>query len=165
MAQMEAAQNDLNIIILDACRDNPYARSFRTLSRGLAQMNAPTSTLIAYATAPGKTASDGAGANGLYTSELLAAMRTPGLAIEDVFKQVRIKVREKSGGQQVPWEASSLTGGKIEVSVRRAAVQPSSANARVRTDTAADEQHSQAMLANTIIASTARPVAVHWPSG
>src|SRR5205085_5469826 len=110
MAQMEAAQNDLNIIILDACRDNPYARSFRTLSRGLAQMNAPTSTLIAYATAPGKTASDGAGANGLYTSELLAAMRTPGLAIEDVFKQVRIKVRDKSGGQQVPWEASSLTG-------------------------------------------------------
>jgi formylglycine-generating enzyme required for sulfatase activity len=110
MAQMEAAQNSLNIIILDACRDNPFARSFRSASRGLAQMQAPTGTLIAYATAPGRTASDGPGANGLFTSELLAAMRTPGLAIEDVFKQVRIKVREKSNGQQVPWEASSLVG-------------------------------------------------------
>jgi formylglycine-generating enzyme required for sulfatase activity len=110
MAQMDAAQNALNIVILDACRDNPFARSFRSVSRGLAQMDAPTGTLIAYATAPGKTAGDGAGSNGLYTAELLAALRTPGLAIEDVFKQVRIKVREKSAGQQVPWEASSLVG-------------------------------------------------------
>ncbi|HYX42250.1 MAG TPA: caspase family protein, partial [Pyrinomonadaceae bacterium] len=109
MAEMEAAENNLNIIILDACRDNPYARSFRSASRGLAQIIAPTSTLIAYATAPGRTASDGLGANGLYTSELLTALRTPGLPIEDVFKQVRIRVREKSGGQQVPWESSSLT--------------------------------------------------------
>jgi formylglycine-generating enzyme required for sulfatase activity len=110
MAQMDAAQNGLNILILDACRDNPFARSFRSASRGLALMSAPTGILIAYATAPGMTARDGAGANGLYTEELLAAMRTPGLAIEDVFKQVRIRVRERSGGQQVPWESSSLVG-------------------------------------------------------
>jgi formylglycine-generating enzyme required for sulfatase activity len=110
MAQMEAAGNDLNIVILDACRDNPYAHSFRSMTRGLALMAAPTSSLIAYSTAPGKTASDGAGGNGLFTAELLAAMRTPGLAIEDVFKQVRVKVLEKSSGNQVPWEASSLTG-------------------------------------------------------
>jgi formylglycine-generating enzyme required for sulfatase activity len=110
MAEMEAAENNLNIVILDACRDNPYAHTFRSAARGLAQIIAPTSTLIAYATAPGRTASDGLGANGLYTAELLAAMRTPGLPIEDVFKQVRIRVREKSGGQQVPWESSSLTG-------------------------------------------------------
>ncbi|HYH86531.1 MAG TPA: SUMF1/EgtB/PvdO family nonheme iron enzyme [Pyrinomonadaceae bacterium] len=110
MAQMDAARNSLNILILDACRDNPFARSFRSASRGLAMMSAPTGILIAYATAPGRTAGDGAGANGLYTEELLAAMRTPGLPIEDVFKQVRVKVRERSKGQQVPWESSSLVG-------------------------------------------------------
>jgi formylglycine-generating enzyme required for sulfatase activity len=109
IAEMEAAENNLNIIILDACRDNPFAHAFRSATRGLAQINAPTSTLIAYATAPGRTAGDGAGANGLYTAELLAALRTPGLPIEDVFKQVRIRVLEKSSGQQVPWESSSLT--------------------------------------------------------
>lgn len=109
IAEMEAAENNLNIIILDACRDNPFAHAFRSATRGLAQLNAPTSTLIAYATAPGRTAGDGTGANGLYTAELLAAMRTPGLPIEDVFKQVRIRVLERSGGQQVPWESSSLT--------------------------------------------------------
>lgn len=110
MAQMDAARNSLNILILDACRDNPFARSFRSASRGLAMMSAPTGILIAYSTAPGRTAGDGAGDNGLYTEELLTAMRTPGLPIEDVFKQVRIKVRERSKGQQVPWESSSLVG-------------------------------------------------------
>jgi formylglycine-generating enzyme required for sulfatase activity len=110
IAKMYAAQNSMNIVILDACRDNPFARSFRSMSRGLALMNAPTGILIAYATAPGSTAGDGAGANGLYTEELLTAMRTPGLPIENVFKQVRIKVRERSNGKQVPWESSSLVG-------------------------------------------------------
>lgn len=110
MAQMDAARNSLNILILDACRDNPFARSFRSASRGLAMINAPTGSLIAYSTAPGKTAGDGTGMNGLYTEELLTAMRTPGLPIEDVFKQVRIKVRDRSKGQQVPWESSSLVG-------------------------------------------------------
>lgn len=108
------AGNRLNIVILDACRDNPFARGFRrsrsAAGDGLRQVEAPTGTLIAYATAPGKTASDGTGSNGLYTQELLSAMRVPGLTIEQVFKRVRIEVEAKSNGSQVPWENSSLKG-------------------------------------------------------
>ncbi|MCF8177587.1 MAG: caspase family protein, partial [Sulfuritalea sp.] len=92
------------------CRNNPFERRFRGGGRGLAQINAPAGTLIAYATAPGKVAADGEGRNGLYTSELLAAMDVPGIKIEDVFKRVRANVVSKSGEAQTPWESSSLTG-------------------------------------------------------
>ncbi len=74
LAEMDVAKNRMNIVILDACRDNPFARSFRTATQGLAYMDAPTGTMIAYATAPGKTASDGTGDNGLYTSKLVQAL-------------------------------------------------------------------------------------------
>ena len=107
---MDDAQNGLNIVILDACRNNPFSRSFRSASEGLAQVDAPTGTLIAYATAPGRVAADGVGANGLYTSELLKAMRVPGLTATDMFMQVRAEVMKRTGNKQVPWEASSLVG-------------------------------------------------------
>lgn len=110
LAQMESARNRLNIVIMDACRNNPFARSFRSASRGLAVMDAPSGTLIAYATAPGSVASDGNDRNGLYTQELLKFMQTPGVSIEELFKQVRISVRKLTDGKQTPWEASSLTG-------------------------------------------------------
>jgi len=110
LAQMEEAEESLNIIILDACRNNPFARSFRSASRGLAAINAPSGSLIAYATAPGSVASDGEASNGLYTQELLRYMRTPGIGVEEIFKQVRISVRDKTRGKQTPWESSSLTG-------------------------------------------------------
>ncbi len=108
--EMESANNGLNIVILDACRDNPYARSFRSMSRGLAQTRAPQGVFIAYATEPGSVAADGEGEHGLYTQELLAAMQQPGLKIEEVFKDVRRAVMKKSQNQQTPWESSSLTG-------------------------------------------------------
>lgn len=111
LRMMELYENPMNIIILDACRNNPYARSFRSLGRGLAQPeSAPIGTIIAFATAPGKTASDGDGENGLYTQELIRAMRIPGLTIERLFKQVRINVLRESNRTQSPWENSSLTG-------------------------------------------------------
>ena len=110
LAKLGSAANRLNIVILDACRNNPYARSFGSSASGLAFMDAPTGTLIAYAAAPGRLAMDGEGVNGLYTGELLNALPLPGLKIEDVFKRVRVAVQEKSGTQQVPWESSSLTG-------------------------------------------------------
>ena len=102
----------LSMVILDACRNNPYERRFRSIGGGggLAQIDAPTGSLLAYATAPGKVAADGSGPNGLYTAELLKAMDVPGLKIEDVFKQVRINVLKASNNQQTPWESSSLTG-------------------------------------------------------
>ena len=76
----------------------------------MASIDAPSGTLLAYATAPGSVASDGEGANGLYTQELLKNMRTPGASIEQVFKRVRISVQDKTQGKQVPWESSSLVG-------------------------------------------------------
>ena len=108
--RLDEAKNSINIVILDACRDNPFARSFRSASRGLAQVDAPTGTLIAYATAPGRTAADGDGANGLYTEEMLRVLRTPGLKVEDVLKRVRAGVVQRTNGVQTPWDASSLIG-------------------------------------------------------
>lgn len=110
LGKMEDAENGLNIVILDACRDNPFARSFRSGEKGLAKMDAPVGSLLAYATAPGAVAGDGAGRNGLYTSQLLRHLSEPGLKIEALFKQVRRDVMDKSGNAQVPWESSSLTG-------------------------------------------------------
>jgi tol-pal system protein YbgF len=110
LSQMYEAENGLNIIILDACRDNPYARSFRSSEKGLAKMDAPTGSILAYATAPGSVAADGTGRNGLYTSKLLKYMMEPNLPIERVFKRVRIDVVKASGNRQTPWESSSLMG-------------------------------------------------------
>jgi len=110
LAKMKTANNGMNLVILDACRNNPFARSFRSASKGLATLNAPSGTFIAYATSPGSVASDGKGDNGLYTGELIKHMKTPGLKVEEVFKRVRANVQKKSKNKQVPWDASSLTG-------------------------------------------------------
>jgi len=105
-----------NIVILDACRNNPFiqTRALRAGSlqsaNGLAQVEAPTDSLIAFSTSPNKFASDGAGRNGLYTQHLLNFLDTPNMRIEDIFKRVRIGVVEDSAGEQVPWESTSLTG-------------------------------------------------------
>jgi len=108
LEKMDSARNRSNFVILDACRNNPFARAFRLTSQGLAPMDAPAGTLIAFATAPGSVAGDGAGRNGLYTQHLLDQMAVPGLKVEDVFKRVRAAVRSASSGQQVPWENTSL---------------------------------------------------------
>ena len=110
LGKMEDARNDLNIIILDACRNNPFSRGFRSAEQGLAKMDAPTGSLISYATAPGSVASDGAGRNGLFTQHLLRNMATPGLPITEVFMRVRQSVVTETKRKQVPWEASSLIG-------------------------------------------------------
>lgn len=110
LGAMEDADNGVDIIILDACRDNPYARSLRSSQRGLAVTQAITGSLIAYATAPGSVAADGSGRNGVYTSHLLQNMRILGLPIEQVFKNVRIGVMKETANKQTPWESSSLTG-------------------------------------------------------
>ncbi|TAF30234.1 MAG: caspase family protein, partial [Cytophagales bacterium] len=112
LAKMEGAGSRINIIIMDACRDNPFERSWSRSSKGngLATMDAPVGSIVCYSTSPGKTASDGGGNNGLYTEELLKHLNTPGLALEEVFKRVRIGVISKSNREQTPWETSSLTG-------------------------------------------------------
>ena len=110
LAEMGDARAAANIVILDACRNNPFERKMRGGSRGLAAIDAAAGTLIAYATAPGSTASDGTGKNGLYTEELAKALKQPNLKAEEVFKRVRIGVMQRSQGAQTPWESSSLTG-------------------------------------------------------
>jgi uncharacterized caspase-like protein len=110
LGKMEDAGNELNIVILDACRNNPFTRSFRSADQGLARMDAPTGSLVAYATAPNSVASDGRGQNGLYTKYLLENINTPGVPIEEVFKRVRIGVMNETGKKQVPWESSSIAG-------------------------------------------------------
>ena len=102
--------SDVNVVILDACRNNPFERRFRSIGGGLAQMDAPKGSLIAYATSPGKTAADGDGRNGLFTQELLKQMQVPGLTIEQIFKYVRREVMRATQSTQVPWESSSMTG-------------------------------------------------------
>jgi len=109
--EFENSGNDMNIIVLDACRDNPFAAKYRSARNGLAGIAVPPiGTFIAYATSPGSVASDGEGTNGLYTQELIKALRYPNLRIEDVFKIVRSNVRRLSQGMQVPWENSSIEG-------------------------------------------------------
>ncbi len=110
LRKMHAAGNPLNIVILDACRDNPFARSFRSTSRGLTRMDVPGGAFVAYATAPGQVAADGSGSNGIYTKHLLTNISKPGLSIEQVFKKVRIQVMGETADKQVPWDVSSLTG-------------------------------------------------------
>ena len=107
--KMDSARTVVNLVLLDACRNNPFARSFKASQTGLAQMDAPAGTLIAFATAPGSVAQDGdTGVNGLYTGALLRHVATPGLEVEQMFKRVRVEVAGSSRNRQVPWESSSL---------------------------------------------------------
>lgn len=121
--RMGRADKKLNIVILDACRDNPFTEKALELSRslsrstgqtpikvgiGLAQSFAPPRTFLAYATAPGQVASDGAGKDSPYSGALIQALTVPGLKLEDVFKRVRISVAESTHSAQIPWDNSSV---------------------------------------------------------
>jgi uncharacterized caspase-like protein len=105
---MEVSNNQVNIIILDACRNNPFTSFSRSGDKGMLRVEAPLGSIVAYSTAPGMTASDGTGRNGLYTSKLMKYLDVPGLKIEEVFKQVRIEVSRESNNSQIPWESNSL---------------------------------------------------------
>jgi hypothetical protein len=110
LKSMAAAQNEMNIVILDACRNNPLPKT-RGMDRGLARIDAPSGTFIAFSAGPGQTAQDGAaGSNGVFTGEFLKAMSEPGLPLEQVFKKVIIGVKAATKGAQTPWQESSLQG-------------------------------------------------------
>ena len=110
LTHMESAGNKLNLVVLDACRNNPYKSRFRSSARGLARTQAASGTLLAFSAAPGQVADDGTGQHSPYTLALSQAVREPGLSVEQVFKRVRVKVETETGGQQTPWEESSLRG-------------------------------------------------------
>ena len=107
---MKGAQNEMNIVILDSCRNNPLPKT-RGMDRGLARMEAPSGTFIAYAAAPGQTAQDGAaGTNGVFTGEFIKAMAEPGVPLEQMFKKVIIGVKADTKGAQQPWSEASIQG-------------------------------------------------------
>jgi uncharacterized caspase-like protein len=115
--KLGALKSGVNIVILDACRTGVAANvrkrgptGARSLAAGLAQMNAPRGTLIAFSTAPGSVALDGKADNSAYTKHLVDNMRLPGLPVEQLFKRVRISVAEDTKQSQIPWETSSLMG-------------------------------------------------------
>jgi uncharacterized caspase-like protein len=108
--RMDRARTRFNFLILDACRDNPFASSFKVSAAGLAQMSAPQGTIISYATAPGAVAQDGFGRNGTFTKYLLKHIRSPDVPVEIMFKRVREDVVQETRRQQSPWDSSSLKG-------------------------------------------------------
>lgn len=111
MDRLDDAKSGLKILFLDACRNNPYARSFRSADRGLARVGAaPSGTLIHFATRPGSVAADGAGGNGLYTTELLRQIDSPNVPIEIMLKRVSMAVEVASKGAQEPWTEGSIRG-------------------------------------------------------
>jgi len=121
LGKMKSAGNKLNIVILDACRDNPFKRSFRTERQGLAQMDAPKGTIIAYATSPGSVAADGTGRNGIYTKHLLENIKKPNLDVKDILNETGLGVMQETGDKQVPWVSTTpipryyLAGGGVIV--------------------------------------------------
>ncbi len=108
LGQFSAAKDKTFVVILDACRNNPFGNSYRPDQKGLSQFDAPVGSLLAYATSPGNVASDGEGANGLYTEHLVRELSKRNTRIEDALKRVRLNVRLASRGAQIPWETTSL---------------------------------------------------------
>jgi uncharacterized caspase-like protein len=112
LGQMESSGTRLNLMILDACRNNPLAgRSLRATGAGLAQMSAPEGTLISFATQPGNAALDGVGGNSPYTRALAQTIRRPGLGLFDTFNEVGLTVQQATGGSQKPWMSNSPIKG------------------------------------------------------
>lgn len=114
LKQMDGASTRLNILILDACRNNPFANmGTRGVASGLAQMKAPDGTLISFATQPGNVAVDGTGGDGPYATALAEAIRKPGLDIFHLFNQVGLSVKHETQGSQEPWVSSSPIDGEF----------------------------------------------------
>ena len=110
LGRLSAAKDKTFVVILDACRNNPFGTDYRPEQKGLSQFDAPVGSLLAYATAPGNVAADGEGQNGLYTEHLVRELGKRNTRIEDALKRVRLNVRLASHGEQIPWETTSLEG-------------------------------------------------------
>jgi len=153
--RMEGKSTRLNIIVLDACRNNPFS-TYRSGSRGLAAMSVGISTYISFSTALGQVASDNPrGNNGLFTSFLIEALRTPGLNLDQIFNYVRTEVHNSSNGRQVPWSLTSVIGEFYFISPERVAdtEQPAEPERPAETVTSEPSQPTPtppAMIRNSI---------------
>ena len=167
LEKMLSAGNRMNLVILDACRNNPFAVRSRSSSSGLATMSAPSGSMVAYSTAPGSVASDGTGKNGLYTQHLAQVIAQPGLPVEEVFKQVRTLVRRDSNNQQTPWENTALEGQFYFKPVAVAALAPAVTGAA--SSDASDAVRLEVSLWDTVknsgSASELRTYLMRYPQG
>jgi len=163
IGRMSFARSHINIVILDACRNNPWAGRIRPIAQGLAQMDAPVGTLLAFATAPGKLASDGVGNRGVYATHLVRQLLTPDLPVEIMFRRVREGVVRDTRQEQVPWESSSLQGdfafvsGQSAANVAAAAPGSAAGQAARPGGSAAPPSGSSSIAALTPGASAAAP--------
>jgi hypothetical protein len=127
LAKLPRGENKMFLFILDACRNNPFGQNYRPSQNGLSQFDAPPGTLLAYATGPGRVASDGTGEHGLYTEKLIQELTTPGIPIEESLKRVRLNVRLASQGEQIPWESTSLESNVVLFRSEKVKAEPSQA--------------------------------------
>ena len=157
LRQMDGAGTKLNILILDACRNNPFAiRGLRAMGSGLAEMRAPEGTLISYATQPGNVAQDGTGANSPYTAALTHAMQQPGQDIFRTFNQVGLQVKRVTGGAQQPWVSSSPIDGDFSFA--------SAAAPAPVVESGAQPSGSAGLASQPQMAGLARPLALPLPT-
>ena len=161
MDVLDESKSRLNLVFLDACRNNPYARSFRSADRGLARINAPSGTLISYATKPGSVAADGTGRNGLYTSKLLAQMDS-NLQIEQSLKRVVTEVKSASKGKQEPWMEGSIEGDFCFGGCTSSERQTSSASSSPRPDS---ETEAWSIVKETSDVEVIRDFINEYPQG
>ena len=166
LSYMEEAQNRVNIVILDACRNNPFAGKFRSASRGLAQMEAARGSYVAFATAPGSVAADGEGRNGVYTQHLLESLRHSDSDIDKVFRRVTAQVSRTTGGRQVPWVSTSLTGDfYFRSDAQPAALAPAAAAPAAAFDPAAMELAFWDTIKSSSNAADFREYLNQYPNG
>jgi uncharacterized caspase-like protein len=156
MSALAAVPSKMRIVILDACRNNPFATE--KSARGLAIVDAPTGSIVAYSTAPGTAATDGAGANSPYTAAFLEVSKEPHLQIEQLFKQVRLKVNDATKGQQTPWESSSLTSNFWFLPANEVAPAPNAIAAAPAAGGPSTSRQS-AQGAPAVVAATTAPAA------
>jgi TPR repeat protein len=155
LKQMDGAGTRLNLVILDACRNNPFATlGTRSVATGLAQMRAPEGTMISFATQPGNVAADGSGADGPYATALAAAMRLPGLDIFRVFNQVGLTVKRSTDGAQLPWVSSSPIDGEFYFAQTDATSDPIVAAASEAAPATPIDQQGQARNASSADTAT-----------
>ena len=127
LRQMEGSGTRLNLVFLDACRNNPFGgRGLRAMESGLAQMRAPEGTLISFATQPGSVALDGNDGHSPFTDALARTIRKPGLGIFDAMNEVGLAVKHTTGGSQQPWFSTSPIGGSFYFASAPSAAQPPS---------------------------------------
>jgi TPR repeat protein len=167
LQQMNGAGTRLNLVILDACRNNPFALlGSRAVQGGLAQMQAPEGTMISFATQPGNVAQDGSGADGPYATALASSMRQPGLDIFHLFNRVGLMVKHATDGAQQPWVSSSPIDGEFYFTPSESASDTAAAAPDPLAPAAAEHAADATRTASAAVhPASPQPLAASTPAG